>query len=113
MDGFGSRRRLVEQGYKVGLVRQTETAAIKAAGSTKSGPFARELSAIYTKATYIPEGTSCYFSQFPFATDLVIAGEQMLRLFQEQGLMLPFPTTCCAFTKSSAMRLKKMFTSAC
>jgi DNA mismatch repair protein MSH3 len=46
----------VEQGYKVGLVKQTETAAIKAAGATKSGPFARELSAIYTKATYIPEG---------------------------------------------------------
>lgn len=48
-------KRLVEQGYKVGLVKQTETAAIKAAGATKSGPFARELSAIYTKATYIPE----------------------------------------------------------
>jgi DNA mismatch repair protein MSH3 len=46
----------VEQGYKVGLVKQTETAAIKAAGATKSGPFARELSAVYTKATYIPEG---------------------------------------------------------
>lgn len=46
----------MEQGYKVGLVKQTETAAIKAAGATKSGPFARQLSAIYTKATYIPEG---------------------------------------------------------
>jgi DNA mismatch repair protein MSH3 len=46
----------VGQGYKVGLVKQTETAAIKAAGASKSGPFARELTAIYTKATYIPEG---------------------------------------------------------
>ncbi|CAA0836597.1 DNA mismatch repair protein MSH3 [Striga hermonthica] len=44
-------RRLVSAGYKVGVVKQTETAAIKAHGSNKMGPFCRGLSALYTKAT--------------------------------------------------------------
>jgi len=44
-------RRLVEAGYKVGVVRQTETAAIKAHGANKAGPFTRGLSALYTRAT--------------------------------------------------------------
>lgn len=44
-------RRLVSAGFKVGVVKQTETAAIKAHGSNKLGPFCRGLSALYTKAT--------------------------------------------------------------
>ncbi|KAG9140711.1 hypothetical protein Leryth_006910 [Lithospermum erythrorhizon] len=44
-------RRLVSEGYKVGVVKQTETAAIKAHGGNKLGPFSRGLSALYTKAT--------------------------------------------------------------
>ncbi|CAM6092495.1 unnamed protein product [Calypogeia fissa] len=44
-------RRLVAAGLKVGVVRQTETAAIKAHGSNKTGPFARGLSALYTRST--------------------------------------------------------------
>ncbi|SPT18920.1 unnamed protein product [Triticum aestivum] len=48
-------RRLVDAGHKVGVVRQTETAAIKAAAAARGGggaaPFARELSAVYTRAT--------------------------------------------------------------
>ncbi|CAL5029203.1 unnamed protein product [Urochloa decumbens] len=48
-------RRLVAAGHKVGVVRQTETAAIKAANAAahKGGgaPFARGLSAVYTRAT--------------------------------------------------------------
>ncbi|GAB2227698.1 hypothetical protein Droror1_Dr00009525 [Drosera rotundifolia] len=44
-------RRLVGVGYKVGVVKQTETAAIKAHGENKVGPFERGLSALYTKAT--------------------------------------------------------------
>ncbi|KAM0877513.1 hypothetical protein ACQ4PT_035437 [Festuca glaucescens] len=48
-------RRLVDAGHRVGVVRQTETAAIKAAaaarGETGAAPFARELSAVYTRAT--------------------------------------------------------------
>ncbi|CAH8384456.1 unnamed protein product [Eruca vesicaria subsp. sativa] len=44
-------RRLVNAGYKVGVVKQTETAAIKSHGANRSGPFFRGLSALYTKAT--------------------------------------------------------------
>lgn len=44
-------RRLVNAGYKVGVVKQIETAAIKAHGSNRLGPFCRGLSALYTKAT--------------------------------------------------------------
>ncbi|KAA8533740.1 hypothetical protein F0562_031257 [Nyssa sinensis] len=44
-------RRLVSAGYKVGVVKQTETATIKAHGSNRLGPFCRGLSALYTKAT--------------------------------------------------------------
>ena len=44
-------RRLVSAGYKVGVVKQTETAAIKSHGLNRSGPFCRGLSGLYTKAT--------------------------------------------------------------
>ena len=44
-------RRLVCAGYKVGVVKQTETASIKAHGVNRAGPFCRGLSALYTKAT--------------------------------------------------------------
>jgi len=36
-------RRLVEAGYKVGVVRQMETAALKAIGKDKSKNFVRQL----------------------------------------------------------------------
>ncbi|KAL8616653.1 hypothetical protein ACOMHN_031635 [Nucella lapillus] len=48
-------RRLVAAGYKVGVVKQTETAALKAAGDNRSAPFTRELTALYTKSTLIGE----------------------------------------------------------
>lgn len=38
-------------GAQVGVVRQMETAAIKASGSNKYTPFTRKLTAVYTKAT--------------------------------------------------------------
>ena len=48
--------RLVSKGYKVGVVKQTETAALKAAGENKSKLFTRELQALYTKTTLVGEG---------------------------------------------------------
>ena len=36
---------------QVGIVRQTETAALKKAGDNRNAPFTRELSALYTRAT--------------------------------------------------------------
>jgi len=47
-------RRLVEAGHKVGVIRQTETAALKASGETdggKSGLFERRLTGLYTRST--------------------------------------------------------------
>jgi DNA mismatch repair protein MSH3 len=50
-------RRLLNAGHKVGVVAQTETAALKKAGENKGGPFTRELSALYTQTTFIAEDT--------------------------------------------------------
>uniref|UniRef100_A0A8C8RNX1 DNA mismatch repair protein MSH3 n=1 Tax=Pelusios castaneus TaxID=367368 RepID=A0A8C8RNX1_9SAUR len=48
-------RRLVAKGYKVGVVKQMETAALKAAGENKNSLFTRKLTALYTKSTLIGE----------------------------------------------------------
>ncbi|XP_030832222.1 DNA mismatch repair protein Msh3 [Strongylocentrotus purpuratus] len=48
-------RRLVAKGHKVGVVKQMETAALKAAGDNKGQPFERKLTALYTKSTLIGE----------------------------------------------------------
>ncbi|XP_076444130.1 DNA mismatch repair protein Msh3-like [Babylonia areolata] len=63
-------RRLVAAGYKVGVVKQTETAALKAAGDNRSGPFTRELSALYTKSTLIGEDID------PLSGNMDCEGEQ-------------------------------------
>ncbi|KAG0168324.1 Mismatch repair protein msh3 [Apophysomyces sp. BC1015] len=51
-------RRLVHAGHKVGVVRQIETAALKAAGTNRGGPFRRELKQLYTKGTFVDEMTT-------------------------------------------------------
>ncbi|KAF6730116.1 DNA mismatch repair protein Msh3 [Oryzias melastigma] len=48
-------RRLVSHGHKVGVVKQTETAAIKASGANRNALFTRQLSALYTKSTLVGE----------------------------------------------------------
>jgi DNA mismatch repair protein MSH3 len=48
-------RRMVDAGYKCGVIRQTETAAVKAASGKKAGPFERHLEGLYTKATMVGE----------------------------------------------------------
>nr|XP_020503102.1 DNA mismatch repair protein Msh3 [Labrus bergylta] len=48
-------RRLVSHGHKVGVVKQTETSAIKASGANKNALFSRQLSALYTKSTLVGE----------------------------------------------------------
>lgn len=45
-------KRLVLAGHKVGIVRQLETAALKAAGSTRNKLFQRGLTNLYTKGTF-------------------------------------------------------------
>ncbi|KAF3930957.1 hypothetical protein ABW19_dt0210398 [Dactylella cylindrospora] len=48
-------KRLITAGYKVGVVRQLETAALKAAGDNRNAPFVRKLTNLYTKGTYIDD----------------------------------------------------------
>ncbi|XP_037114435.1 DNA mismatch repair protein Msh3 isoform X1 [Syngnathus acus] len=48
-------RRLVSHGHKVGVVKQTETSAIKASGANKNTLFTRRLTALYTKSTLVGE----------------------------------------------------------
>lgn len=48
-------KRLVAAGHKVGIVRQIETAALKAAGDNRNAPFERKLTSLYTKGTYIDD----------------------------------------------------------
>lgn len=45
--------RLVTHGLKVGLVQQTETRALKAAGENRNKLFSRELTQVFTKATFV------------------------------------------------------------
>ena len=48
-------KRLVGAGHKVGVIRQLETAALKAAGDNRNAPFVRKLTNLYTKGTYIDD----------------------------------------------------------
>lgn len=48
-------KRLITAGHKVGVVRQIETAALKAAGDNRNAPFVRKLTNLYTKGTYIDD----------------------------------------------------------
>ncbi|EGG20765.1 mutS like protein [Cavenderia fasciculata] len=48
-------RRLVQAGYKVGVVEQIETAALKAVSDSKGGPFERKLTRLYTTSTFIDD----------------------------------------------------------
>ncbi|KAJ2454597.1 Mismatch repair protein msh3 [Coemansia sp. RSA 2424] len=48
-------RRLVHAGYKVGVMRQQETAALKAVSDNKNAPFTRQLAQIYTAGTLVEE----------------------------------------------------------
>ncbi|KAJ4300980.1 Mismatch repair protein msh3 [Kalmusia sp. IMI 367209] len=48
-------KRLVQANHKVGVVRQLETAALKAAGDNRNAPFVRKLTNLYTKGTYVDD----------------------------------------------------------
>ena len=51
-------KRLVNAGHKVGVVKQLETAALKAVGDNRNAPFVRKLTNVYTKGTYVDD-TEC------------------------------------------------------
>ncbi|KAI0831758.1 muts domain V-domain-containing protein [Trametes gibbosa] len=48
-------KKLLSQGYKVGIVEQTETAALKKAGDTRNELFEREVTHMYTAATFVDD----------------------------------------------------------
>ncbi|OAL53232.1 DNA mismatch repair protein MSH3 [Pyrenochaeta sp. DS3sAY3a] len=48
-------KRLVQANHKVGVVRQVETAALKAVGDNRNTPFVRKLTNLYTKGTYVDD----------------------------------------------------------
>ncbi|KZT24115.1 hypothetical protein NEOLEDRAFT_1068081 [Neolentinus lepideus HHB14362 ss-1] len=48
-------KKLLAQGHKVGIVDQTETAALKQASETRNKLFSRKLNHLYTAATYVDE----------------------------------------------------------
>lgn len=45
--------RLLARGYRVGVVNQVETAALKKVSDNRNAPFDRRLTHLYTAATYV------------------------------------------------------------
>ncbi len=79
-------RKLVSEGYKVGVVSQTETAAGKQTNpdSTLSGPFQRSLTAVYTRTTLLGEDVS--FKQAEsMAGDPTDNAKSMVMAIYEEG----------------------------
>ncbi|CAO1631759.1 unnamed protein product [Jaminaea pallidilutea] len=70
-------RRLVKAGYKVGVVRQTETRALKKAGNNASTPFTRELKELFTASTWVEDletvGSSESAGENPAAQNSLVA----------------------------------------
>lgn len=48
-------KKLLSLGHRVGIVGQTETAALKKAGDNRSGPFRRQVTELYTATTFVDE----------------------------------------------------------
>lgn len=56
-------KKLVSHGYKVGIIGQTETAAARQVGNSKSGTtFARDLVSIYSRSTFLGEDISLEYA---------------------------------------------------
>ncbi|PPR04975.1 hypothetical protein CVT24_010433 [Panaeolus cyanescens] len=48
-------KKLLARGYRVGIVNQIETAALKKIGDNRNAPFERKVTQLYTAATYVDE----------------------------------------------------------
>ncbi|KAI8904154.1 DNA mismatch repair protein Msh3 [Powellomyces hirtus] len=70
-------QKLVQLGYKVGIVRQMETAALKAAGDNKSAPFVRKLMNVYTKGTFVDDLETDNGSFEPRSSYLLCINEEL------------------------------------
>ncbi|GAA96713.1 uncharacterized protein L969DRAFT_54553 [Mixia osmundae IAM 14324] len=74
-------KRLVMAGYKVGIVRQVETAALKKVGSTRNQLFKRQITERYTLSTWVDELDSSELSseQGRASTIVVVLEDGMTR----------------------------------
>jgi DNA mismatch repair protein MSH3 len=72
-------KRLVAAGYKVGVVDQLETAALKAAGDNRNKVFIRELTHVYTQGTYVDEVESAEGLESSLAGYLICLTETNIR----------------------------------
>ncbi|KZT11630.1 uncharacterized protein LAESUDRAFT_734417 [Laetiporus sulphureus 93-53] len=70
-------KKLLSQGHKVGIVEQTETAALKKAGDNRNELFSRKLTHLYTAATYIEDLNSVDDLDPTFAPPLMCVVEQL------------------------------------
>ena len=75
-------RRIVEAGYKVGVVRQMESAASKAVSANKSKAFDRSLCEVYTKATIPVEDVDILGMQHSLAPNNAV---YLLAVAESQG----------------------------
>ena len=50
-------KKLISLGYKVGVISQMETAALKKVGDNRNAPFTRELTHLFTAATYVEDAS--------------------------------------------------------
>ena len=66
--------RLVVAGYKVGVVRQTETAALKKGSDTKNQIFKRELAEVYSSATFFGDAVVTESAEPAYMVCLLEAG---------------------------------------
>lgn len=62
-------RRLVLKGHKVGVIKQTESTALKAASDTRNELFNRELHCMYSKSTFIEDDILSNFIHFILRSD--------------------------------------------
>lgn len=62
-------RRLVLKGHKVGVIKQTESTALKAASDTRNELFSRELHCMYSKSTFIEDDILSNFVYFLLRND--------------------------------------------
>ncbi|KDQ20147.1 hypothetical protein BOTBODRAFT_27560 [Botryobasidium botryosum FD-172 SS1] len=70
-------KKLISRGHKVGVVGQTETAALKKASDNKSAPFGRKLTHLYTAATYVDDLDSADDISGSYSSPLVCIVEQL------------------------------------
>jgi DNA mismatch repair protein MSH3 len=98
-------KRFVEAGYKVGVVNQVETAALKAAGLGKnskvSGPFERKLVAMYTKATLVADEHSADVSLARPSSHLLCLWEETIDSSEELHSALRVKGHMLAFDSAS------------